>query len=88
MTASDGLGIGFVDAKDFLRRRRDREQNDIVLILTRRRLAFRCQHTGDGERDVFDDDDLTGRVAVAEEVLRDGFAQYRESWPRHRRPGP
>ena len=72
---TDGFRVRFVGANDFLCRGGNGQQDDVVLVLSCRRLTFWRQNARDGEGHVLDDDRLAGRIAIAEQVFRHGFTE-------------
>src|SRR5207249_1143354 len=65
---ADGAGIGLTHAQHLFLRRRERDQDDVVLILTPGVLALAREKAHHRERDLLDPDDLADRVGLAEEV--------------------
>ena len=66
---ADGLHVG--DAHHALLGRRQRDVDDIVLVLAEAGTSLRCQDADDLERLVLDANVLADRVLRAEQVLRD-----------------
>ncbi len=54
MSAPTALALAWFAAEHLLLGRRDRDQDDVVLVLPGRRLALRRQHADHGERHVLD----------------------------------
>jgi hypothetical protein len=69
------IGIRGLDADHLPLRRRDRKQDDVVLILPRGRLALRSQHADHTERYVLDADRLSYRVHASKHVIDHCFAE-------------
>jgi len=68
ISEATALALTLLAPNTFLRGRGDGQQDDVVLILPRRRLALRRQHARHGERHILDDDHLARGIAVAKQV--------------------
>src|SRR5213596_905005 len=66
----DRARVGLTRAEDLLLRGRDRDQDDVVLVLAPRALAFAIEHADHCERHLLDPDDLAHGLRLAEEVER------------------
>ncbi len=64
-----GICVGRIEPDHLTFRRGDREQDDVILILSRGRLAFRTQHADHEERDVLNTDRLPDRVYIPKQVI-------------------
>jgi hypothetical protein len=62
-------------SKELLLRNRQRDKDDIILILSPSRLAFGGKDTYDDTRDLLDSDDLTDRVNSSKKVFRHSLAE-------------
>ncbi len=69
--------VGVALAEHLLLGGRQRDQDDVVLVLAPRVLALAIQQADHRERDLLDPDDLAERVGVAEQVEGRGLAQQR-----------
>ena len=72
-----GIRIRAVDTDNFPLGARNRQQNDVVLVLPLRGLAFGRKHADDGKRYVFDANRLANRIGVPEQIVCRRLAQHR-----------
>src|SRR5437762_11917763 len=76
----DGLDrthVGLADPEDFLLGRRERDQDDVVLVLAIGVLALPREEADHREWHLLDPDDLAERVGLPEEVERGRLAEQR-----------
>src|SRR5207253_10189316 len=73
----DGARVGLAHAEDFLLRRRERDQDDVVLVLPPRVLTLAREQADHRERDLLDADDLAHGLGLSEEVERRRRAEER-----------
>src|SRR5205823_7025465 len=75
---ADGAWVGLARAEDLLLRRRERDQDDVVLVLAPGVLALPRQGADDREGHLLDPDDLAEGLGLAEEIEGRRLAEQRD----------
>src|SRR5271166_4351933 len=71
-----GVCVGLLDTEHFPLGGRNRQQDDVVLIVSLGRLALSNEHPDHSEWDIFNTDRLADRIGSIKQVIHRSLAEY------------